>query len=521
MFFLFVTEQYTFYRTIDYLIQNQFNIIYFSTDQEEFILHKYDSKVNHIVRLKRKTFDWSNHLKLDVEQRMASLIQQNQLFRGSETHFHFVFISDLAPVDDWEHLKRTVPIRKNKKNSTLTVYFFDEDGRNDELLRLSNETKVKSPIPLFETLPSLEEQERQTLYLEQKIVQTERAREREFKEVFHFGKIRFTFLLIAINIIIFILLESNGDSTNILHLIDWGAKFNQGIADGEWWRIITSMFLHIGFFHLLMNMLALYFLGEITERIYGSKRFLFIYFTAGIFGGIASFATNSAVAAGASGAIFGLFGALLFFGLHYKRLFFQTIGANLLIIIGINIVFGLTVPQIDNGAHIGGLIGGFLAAQVIHLPKKKERFKQIATLILLLTVIITMIIYGTNRAYTSVDPATVAAIAQHQIDEGNFDKALELLTEPIESGEEHEFLYFYRSLVYIEYDDIEKATSDLLNAIEINDEFAEAYYNLGVLFMQENEIDAAWEYVQKAVELDPDEEFYRPLYERLENLNKR
>ena len=519
MFYLFVTEQYTLYRTIDYLIQNNFNIIYFSTDQEEFILHKHESKVNHIIRLKRKTFDWSNHLKQDLEQRMAALIQQNQLFRGSETHFHFVFISDLAPVDDWEHIKRTVPIRKNKSNMTLTVYFLDEEERNDELLRLLNNTKVKSPLPLFETLPSIDEQERQTLYLQQKIVQTERAREREYKEVFNYGKIRFTYLLILINIIIFILLESNGDSTDILHLVDWGAKFNQGIADGEWWRIISSMFLHIGFFHLLMNMLALYFLGEVTERIYGSKRFLFIYFAAGIFGGIASFATNSAVAAGASGAIFGLFGALLFFGLHYKRLFFQTMGPNLLIIITINIIFGLTVQQIDNAAHIGGLIGGFLAAQVIHLPKKKERIKQLATLTLLVVVILSMAIYGMNRAYTSVDPATVAVIAQNQIDQGNYDEALKLLTDPIESGEEHEFLYFYRSLIYIEQNNNEKAMSDLLNAIEINDEFAAAYYNLGVLFMQDNDLDTAWEYVQKAVELEPDEEFYHPLYDQLENRN--
>nr|WP_054752968.1 rhomboid family intramembrane serine protease [Piscibacillus salipiscarius] len=93
-----------------------------------------------------------------------------------------------------------------------------------------------------------------------------------------------------------------------------GLKFNPFIAQGEYWRIITSMFLHIGLIHLLMNMIALYYLGEVTEKIYGTKRFLVIYFIAGIFGSIASFATNDSVSAGASGAIFGLFGALLFLG---------------------------------------------------------------------------------------------------------------------------------------------------------------------------------------------------------------
>ncbi|MGM8214115.1 rhomboid family intramembrane serine protease [Bacillaceae bacterium W0354] len=511
---MFVTEKYTLYKTVDYLMKQNFQIIYIGNDHDEFILHKYEAKINHVIRIFRKTYDWANHLKRDVEQRLSLLLKQNRLFRGSETHFHFVFISDLTPVDDWEYLKRTAPI-EHKKNCTVSLYYFDQDARNEEWLRLNKNINSNNDLPIFNELPMIEEQERQSVYLQQKIVNNQKIKEREFKDVFEFGKIRFTYLLIAINVLIFLLIEMNGDSTNVLQLIDWGAKYNPAIADGEWWRIVSSMFLHIGVFHLIMNMLALYFLGEVTERIYGSKRFLFIYFTAGIFGGIASYATNNAVAAGASGAIFGLFGALLFFGLHYRQLFFQTMGSNLLFVIGLNIVFGFTIPQIDNGAHIGGLIGGLIASQIIHLPKKNEKIKQLSATLVLVILLSGMTYYGTENAYTSVDPSTISLIAQRNIEEGKYDEVVHMLTLPIDAGVSHEYLYFHRSLAFIELGKTEEAESDLKQAIAINEDFAEAYYNLGVLAMRENDINAARNYVERAVELQPNNEFFEPLHNRL------
>src|SRR5699024_12610735 len=104
---------------------------------------------------------------------------------------------------------------------------------------------------------------------------------------------------------------------DINHLIQFGAKYNPAILEGEWWRIVSSMFLHIGFFHLLMNMIALFYLGAAVDRIYGTFFFSIIYFLAGIGEGFESFAFTVNVSAGDSGAIFGLFGVLLFFGLFY------------------------------------------------------------------------------------------------------------------------------------------------------------------------------------------------------------
>src|SRR5699024_2263577 len=134
----------------------------------------------------------------------------------------------------------------------------------------------------------------------QRLVQLEQDKRKAIKGVFSFGKPRLTYAFILLNVFIFIFLEASGSSMDINHLIQFGAKYNPAILEGEWWRIVSSMFLHIGFFHLLMNMIALFYLGAAVERIYGTFRFSIIYFLAGIGGGLASFAFAVNVSAGAS-----------------------------------------------------------------------------------------------------------------------------------------------------------------------------------------------------------------------------
>ena len=141
---------------------------------------------------------------------------------------------------------------------------------------------------------------------------------------------------------IFLLMEAAGGSTSTSNLIRFGAKVNSLILEGEWWRLFTPIFVHIGLLHLVMNSIALYFLGVFTERIFGNVRFVFIYLFAGVAGTLSSLLFSPSISAGASGAIMGLFGALLYFGTVYPRLFFRTMGLNILIVLGINLLFGFT-----------------------------------------------------------------------------------------------------------------------------------------------------------------------------------
>ena len=187
--------------------------------------------------------------------------------------------------------------------------------------------------------------------------------------------------LLVINVVVFVAMIVYGFVTfgtirgteDMRVLVFFGAKVNEFIAQGQTWRLFTAMFIHIGVFHLLFNLYALFALGPLVEGYYGHARFLAIYLIAGLFGSLASYAFSDSVSAGASGAIFGLAGAIIVFFMRYRENFGtrgRSILQNMLLIIGINLVFGFTARGIDNWGHIGGLIGGTVAAYGL-LPRYK------------------------------------------------------------------------------------------------------------------------------------------------------
>ncbi len=179
---------------------------------------------------------------------------------------------------------------------------------------------------------------------------------------------RATYVILALLILVFLAMTAAGGSEDVRVLILFGANVNILIAQGQVWRLFTSMFLHIGPVHLLFNGYALYLFGIQVERVYGASRFLAIYLLAGLYGSLASFAFGTSLSAGASGAIFGLLGALLAFFRRHRETF-GTWGRqqllNLLVVAGINMVIGLTVPGIDILAHLGGLVSGAVLGWVL------------------------------------------------------------------------------------------------------------------------------------------------------------
>lgn len=170
-------------------------------------------------------------------------------------------------------------------------------------------------------------------------------------------------LLLDINIVIFILMIINGVhllSPSSESLIAWGANFRPATLEGEWWRLITACFLHIGIIHLAMNMFALLYIGTLLEPLIGKSRFVAAYVLTGITASITSlWWHDNVVSAGASGAIFGMYG--LFLALLTSNLIAKEERKSLLssigIFVGYNLLFGLQ-GGIDNAAHIGGLLGG-------------------------------------------------------------------------------------------------------------------------------------------------------------------
>lgn len=179
-------------------------------------------------------------------------------------------------------------------------------------------------------------------------------------------------ILLTINIVVFVVpwlldvigIRIVGAVSVYDFLLIWGAKDNAAIyAGGQYYRFLTAMFLHGGLAHLFFNSFALYSLGFETERLFGAQRFLAIYMIAGLGGGVASYALNPNPSVGASGAIFGLIGALIAFYVVARPVLGgiarQQLG-SLIFITLINLALGFTTPYIDNNAHIGGLLTGAL-----------------------------------------------------------------------------------------------------------------------------------------------------------------
>jgi rhomboid protease GluP len=165
-------------------------------------------------------------------------------------------------------------------------------------------------------------------------------------------------------------------------LVAWGTNFGPLTTEGQWWRLITSMFLHFGVFHLALNMWALYVGGRLAERLFGSRAFVLIYFVSGLAGSLASLLWNPVVnSAGASGAIFGVYGAMLAFFLRKHSAIPSTIINEQrwsgITFIGFNLMNGFSHAGIDNAAHIGGLTGGLIMGLVLARPIEAEARAQV------------------------------------------------------------------------------------------------------------------------------------------------
>jgi rhomboid protease GluP len=224
---------------------------------------------------------------------------------------------------------------------------------------------------------------------------------KEAEEIFKSKKPILTYALIAINIFIFILMYLLGNgSYDIETLINFGALSKMNIVlYGEYYRLITSAFIHIGMLHLLFNMYALYIVGTQVEGFFGKRKFLLIYFVSILFSSLISyiFLSTSTVSAGASGAIFGLFGALLFFGYHYRAYLGNVILKQILPVILINLLIGFSISGIDNAAHIGGLFGGLLISYAVGIKHKNTKLERINGIVVTILAVAFLVYYAFLR----------------------------------------------------------------------------------------------------------------------------
>ena len=185
-----------------------------------------------------------------------------------------------------------------------------------------------------------------------------------------------TVLFILLNILIFVIVDFTGGSENTVHMIACGAAYPPLILEeGETYRLFTCMFLHFGIYHIANNMLVLFVLGQRLEPVLGKVKFILVYLLGGLGGNIFSLLMETkkaeyAVSAGASGAVFAVMGAMLYVVIRSRGRIQDISVRQMMNMAGFSLYFGFTSTGVDNAAHVGGLVCGFILAALLYHPGK-------------------------------------------------------------------------------------------------------------------------------------------------------
>jgi len=272
---------------------------------------------------------------------------------------------------------------KEVKNMALVPVYEENDLYKNE--------KLKSIFPDLKKKLIKDEEKGMDLYLKitadihnknnDEIVKTNEIFKRKIPYI--------TYILLALNIVIFLYYNLIGTYDYVLNEY---CLHGSSVRNGEYYRLITSMFLHGDLIHLIFNSYALYIFGSQIESYFGKIKYIIIYLFSGIVGSLLSITLSDTASIGASGAIFGLMGSLLYFGYHYRVYLGTTLKSQLIPLIVLNLMYGFMVPGIDNFAHIGGLIGGVLITSSIGVKYKEDNVERINAIIVT-TIFILFLIY--------------------------------------------------------------------------------------------------------------------------------
>jgi rhomboid protease GluP len=299
-----------------------------------------------------------------------------------------------------------------------------------------------------------------------------------------------TVALVGLNLLVFAGMVLTGGhlmQPTTAQLLKWGADFGPLTLDSEPWRVLTSNYVHIGLFHILFNMWCLWDLGRVSERIFGRWTYLLIYSACGVAGSLASLWLHPmVVGAGASGAIFGLAGALitaLYLGrLPYPGETLRRMMRSLLTFAGYNLLFGAAIPGIDNSAHIGGLVmglalGALLASRLTESPDRRLAYERVlftATAFLLIGF----------STFVRQQNGYVAAFhrASQALDLGQTDRAIAELEHAVVKKPNDRIALGLLGRAYLQKKDYAGAEAAWKHLLELDPRNAQAKYYLGIIY---------------------------------------
>ncbi|HET7213234.1 MAG TPA: rhomboid family intramembrane serine protease [Terriglobia bacterium] len=323
-----------------------------------------------------------------------------------------------------------------------------------------------------------------------------------------------TLTLIALCIIVYILMTLAGGSKDTSVLLEFGASYAPYLRRGDLWRLVMPMFLHIGWFHLAVNMGALYLLGPILERIYGYARFSVIYVGAGIAGSWLSMRMTQNVAAGASGAIMGIAGAMLVVGWLYRELvpwrWKRAFGWGMAVLIAINYAIGLSMPNvIDNWGHTGGLAGGMALALLVPPPLPWRDSKWIMArlpkaVVVLPIAIVALAMFATTEHYRGTQQVTRLLDQGRQLWAQHQDaRAAELFQQAASQYPDDERPYEALAALYLSRDQFGDAISKYNQALSLSPGSPAAQLGLAAAYARQGRPDKARQQLEAVVGQEP------------------
>lgn len=325
------------------------------------------------VKYRKTVGNWLKPDKKEAEYRkFAEQCQRNFTYKDVSK---FVYLERITDSDDREGYVEAVnknPVYKPNRNIFIGIDEAFEARNGKKLHSFLVSASIGSLIWLIMILiPRIDKKQLERI----KAGKPDKATQKEIRRLFDFLKPeegRFvTLILMYINISVFMLMAIKGlgfFSFKGEDLLNWGANYRPLTKNGEWWRLITSIFLHGGLMHILTNMYALLFVGFFLEPLLGKRKLLIVYMATGIVASIASIWWYEAtVSVGASGAIFGLYGVLsaLLLTKIYPPDFAKPLLTSIAFFIGYNLLMGLA-GGIDNAAHIGGIASGFITGFILY-----------------------------------------------------------------------------------------------------------------------------------------------------------
>lgn len=306
--------------------------------------YKYDEfKIKNIMRqIKKKTLSFKVNT-LNINLNVADRVKVE-----SEKNIDNVFVKDIDEIKKNKEINEIFPNMKND--------LYQSKNSLDLLLNVTNDINKKTETD-----------------------------NKKYEKIFSRKKILMTYIIMAICVVMYLITVLMG--LNNMNLLLLGANNIELLKHGQIYRLITYGFLHGSIIHLISNMYCLYVIGSQVENNLDKKRFLTVYFISMITGGLLSALFNDGISIGASGAIFGLLGAILYFGLHFRLYLSEALRTRIIPVIVLNLIIGFAVPGIDVACHIGGLIGGFLSAMMVGIPDIDNKKDKVNGTILLLIFI--------------------------------------------------------------------------------------------------------------------------------------